>query len=96
MVQTLAVTDYITSLAKAEALLGISASHDPDFFDEWTTELPPLDAAAKQRLDQIKQRCLYHRQYGHVVSPILELAGFYDPPFHLRSEVSVKFELERI
>ena len=29
-----------------------------------------------------------------VISPILELAGFYDPPFHLRSEVSVKFELE--
>jgi hypothetical protein len=37
MVQTLAVTDYITSLAEAEALLGISASNDPDFFDKWTT-----------------------------------------------------------
>jgi hypothetical protein len=94
MVQTLAATDYITSLAEAEVLLGISASHNPDFFDEWTTELPQLDASTKQRLDQIKQRCLYYRQYGHVIAPILELAGFYDPPFHLRSEVSVKFELE--
>jgi predicted type IV restriction endonuclease len=103
MVQTLAVTDHITSLAEAEQLLGISPSHDPAFFPEWTVGLPSLTDAQQQRLDQIKQRYLYHRQYGHllenavnflVISPILELAGFYDPPFHLRSEVSVKFELE--
>jgi hypothetical protein len=107
MVQTLAVTDYITSLAEAEALFGITMSRDPDFFSEWAAEHPPLPIAQQQRLDQIKQRYLYHRQYGHllenavnflVISPILELAGFYDPPFHLRSkgrsEVSVKFELE--
>jgi hypothetical protein len=103
MVQTLAVTDHITSLAEAEALLGISPSRDPAFFSEWTVDLPALMESQQQRLDQIKQRYLYHRQYGHllenavnflVISPILELAGFYDPPFHLRSEVSVKFELE--
>jgi hypothetical protein len=103
MVQTLAVTDHITSLAEAEQLLGIVASRDPNFFPEWTIGLPSLTPAEQQRLDQIKQRYLYHRQYGHllenavnflVISPILELAGFYDPPFHLKSEVAVKFELE--
>ncbi len=96
-------SDHITSLAEAEQVLGVSASLDPAFFPEWTIDLPSLTDAQKQRLDQIKQRYLYHRQYGHllenavnflVISPILELAGFYDPPFHLRSEVSVKFELE--
>ncbi len=103
MVQTLAVTDYITSLAEAERLLGVAASRDPDFFAEWPIDRSLLTDVEQQRLDQIKQRYLYHRQYGHllenavnflVISPILELAGFYDPPFHLRSEVSVKFELE--
>lgn len=41
-------------------------------------------AIAQQRLDQIKQRYLYHRQYGHllegavnfiVIAPLLEMAG---------------------
>jgi hypothetical protein len=27
-----------------------------------------------------------------VIAPLLELAGFYDPPFHLRSEASVRVE----
>jgi predicted type IV restriction endonuclease len=103
MVQTLAVTEHITSLAEAEQLLGIRASQDPNFFDEWITDTGVLSLAQQQRLDQIKQRYLYHRQYGHllenavnflVISPILELAGFYDPPFHLKSEVSVRFEVE--
>jgi hypothetical protein len=102
MVQTLAITEHVTSLAEAERLFGLSASSDPNFFAEWMTGLPSLTVAQQQRLDQIKQRYLYHRHYGHllenavnflVVSPILELAGFYDPPFRLRSEVSVKFEL---
>ncbi len=103
MVQTLAITDHITSLAEAEERLGISLNRDPEFFTEWVIDRSSLTEAQQQRLDQIKQRYLYHRQYGHllenavnflVISPILELAGFYDPPFHLRSEVSVKFELE--
>lgn len=50
----------------------------------------------------MKQRYLYHRQYGHllegavnflIVAPLLELAGFYDPPFHLRSEASIRLEI---
>jgi hypothetical protein len=103
MVQTLAVTEHITSLAEADKMMGLQASQDPGFFDEWITDLGVLSPAEQQRLDQIKQRYLYHQQYGHllenavnflVISPILELAGFYDPPFHLKSEVSVKFELE--
>jgi predicted type IV restriction endonuclease len=56
-----------------------------------------------RRLDLIKQRYFYHRQYGHllegavnfiVIAPLLEMAGFYDPPFHLRSEASIRIDLE--
>lgn len=73
-----------------------------DFFLEWTTQLAKLTDGEQARLDRIKQRYLYHCQYGHllenavnflVISPLLELAGLYDPPFFLRSEVPVQFEV---
>jgi hypothetical protein len=103
MVQVLAVTDYINSLAEAEAQFGLSRNDDAAFFSEWSSNLPELSAAEQQRLDLIKQRYLYHRQYGHllegavnfiVIAPLLEMAGFYDPPFRLRSEASIRLELE--
>lgn len=102
MVQLRAVTDYITSLAEAEQVYGLVRSQNPNFFTEWQTGLGRLEEEMESRLDLLKSRYLYHRQYVYllesamnflVVSPLLELAGFYDPPFRLRSEVSVQFEL---
>jgi hypothetical protein len=102
MAQSLAINDYIDSLAEAETRFGLSYRSDPDFFTEWRAELPPLTSTEQQRLDLIKQRYLYHRQYGHlleggvnfiVIAPLLELAGFYDSPFRLRSEASIRIEI---
>ena len=103
MVQLLAVTDYIDSLAIAEQEFGIHRNNDPAFFTEWCQDLSELNTTDHQRLDLIKQRYLYQRQYGHllegavnfvVIAPLLELAGFYDPPFRLRSEASIRLEIE--
>lgn len=103
MTQVLPITDYIDSLAEAEAQFGLSKNNDPLFFTEWSNNLPALSSEEQQRLDLIKQRYLYHRQYGHmlegavnfiVIAPLLEMAGFYDPPFHLRSEASIRLNLE--
>ena len=103
MVQVLAITDYIESLAEAETRFGLSRNDEPLFFTEWSSNLPEITPSEQQRLDLIKQRYLYHRQYGHllegvvnfiVIAPLLELAGFYDPPFRLRSEASVRLEIE--
>lgn len=103
MVQVLGITDYIDSLAEAETRFGLSCNNESSFFTEWSSDLPELTESEKERLDLIKQRYLYHRQYGHllegvvnfiVIAPLLELAGFYDPPFRLRSEVSVRLEIE--
>jgi hypothetical protein len=103
MVQTLAITDYIDSLAEAETRFGLSRNDDPAFFTEWLDDLPEITLVEQQRLDLTKQRYLYHRQYRHllegavnfiVISPLLELAGFYDPPFRLRSEASIRLEVE--
>ena len=105
MVQLLAVTEYITSLAEVDRTYKIAASVNPAFFPEWTTQLKDLTEAEQARLDLIKRRYLYHRQYGHllengvnflVISPLLELAGLYDPPFLLRSELPVQFEVEAV
>lgn len=105
MTQVLAITDYdyIDSLAEAEAQFNIARNDNPLFFTEWSNNLPALSPEEQQRLDLIKQRYLYHRQYGHmlegavnfiVIAPLLEMAGFYDPPFHLRSEASIRLNLE--
>lgn len=103
MALVVAVTDAITSLAEAQTAFGLSESGDPNFFREWIDGLPDLTPQDQSRLDQIKGRYLYHRQYGHllenavnflVISPLLELAGLYDAPFRLRSEVGVRLELE--
>jgi hypothetical protein len=103
VVQTLAVTDHIDSLAEAETQFGLVRTDNPLFFPEWTRDLQELSVVEQQRLDLTKQRYLYHRQYGHllegavnfiVIAPLLEMAGFYDPPFHLRSEASIRLELK--
>jgi hypothetical protein len=103
MSEILAITDYIDSLAEAEMRFRLSHNDDPAYFTEWLEPLPTLMPVEQQRLDQVKQRYLYHRQYGHllegavnfiVIAPLLEMAGFYDPPFRLRSEASIQLAIE--
>jgi hypothetical protein len=102
MVQTYAITDAIDSLGQVESRFGVSPTSEPDFFREWQGALPQLNAGEEQRLDLIKERYLRHRKYGHllegavnfiVIAPLLEMAGFYDHPFQLRSEASVRIEI---
>ena len=101
MVQAYPITETVTTLAEAEAKFHLSAQTDPRFFHEWKADLPDFSEAEQSRLDVIRQRYLYHHKYGAlakstvnfiVISPLLELAGFFDPPFRLRSEVSVVVE----
>ena len=100
MVQT-AVTQVIQSLADLEENFRVSRSANPDFFMEWRTNLSSLLEFESVTLNQVRDRFRYQRHQGPVaegtvnaivVSPLLGLAGFYDPPFHLRSEVSVALQ----
>jgi hypothetical protein len=101
MMQT-AVTKAIKTLNELEARFGLQRAESDRFFPEWAEELPPLADSEKAALDRIKTRYLYHSQMGAVaegavnlivVSPLLELAGFYDPP-RIRSEVTVELTTE--
>ncbi|MGB5770867.1 MAG: type I restriction endonuclease subunit R, partial [Crocosphaera sp.] len=51
----------------------------------------------------MRRRYLYQRSQGHLLegtvilllaSPLLMIAGFYDPPFKIKAEQSVKITLE--
>ena len=103
MVQTYPNTEVVTTLIEAESKFGLTPSSEPEFFWEWSVDLPKLNESEQVRLNLIKQRYQYHRKYGQlaestvnaiIVSPLLELAGFFDPPSRLRSEASVKFAVD--
>lgn len=73
------------------------------FFLEWNTSLPNLTDAEKSGLADLRRRYLYQRSLAHLLestvmllfaSPLLTLAGFYDPPFQLKAEESVQLTLE--
>ena len=74
-----------------------------DFFAEWTADLPSLTAQEQASIDRLKQRYDYHRTDGIllevtinlvVTAPLLELLGFIDPPFRLKSPYGMALELE--
>ncbi|MHC0068611.1 type I restriction endonuclease [Nostoc sp. UIC 10890] len=61
-------------------------------------DLPALSEAEQTRLEQVRQNYLYQISDGSlleetvkmvVLSPLLELAGFYQAPYRFKTEVSV-------
>lgn len=94
-----AVTQVIKTLNHVHQKLGLRRATDSQFFTEWFEGLPQLTALEQETLDLIRQRFRYHREEGQVtegsvnaivVSRLMELAGFYDPPFRLRSELPIE------
>lgn len=63
MVQT-AVTQVVKTLNDVHQRFGLRRSPDEQFFTEWHTNLPSLDASEQATLDQIRQRFRYHREEG--------------------------------
>ena len=99
---SVAITEAITTLAEAEQRFYLIRTEDERFFSEWNTDLPNLTDAEKSGLADLRRRYLYQRSLGHLLestvmllfaSPLLTLAGFYDPPFHLKAEEAVQLTL---
>lgn len=100
---SIAITDAITTLAEAERRFQLSRTEDDAVFSEWQTCLPHLSSFEQTALDELRQRYLYQRSEGQLLegtvtlllaSPLLAIAGFYDPPFRVRAEASVQLTLE--
>ncbi|MEG4530788.1 type I restriction enzyme HsdR N-terminal domain-containing protein [Microcoleus sp. D2_18a_D3] len=103
MAKVIAVTEAIKSLAEAESRLNLSRTEDEAFFTEWQTELPSPSDSEQTALDTLRRRLLYHRADGEllegavtllVASPLLELAGFYDPPFRMKAEAAIEIAID--
>ena len=99
---TIAVTEAIKTLAEAERIFNLQRTEDEEFFLEWQTNLPNLSDTEKAELNQLRKRYLYQRSQSHLLeqtvmllfaSPLLAIAGFYDPPFQVRAEESVQINL---
>ena len=100
--QTLAVTEAVTTIVEAEQKFGLSRSELKDFFTEWYDELPEMNSSDRASLEVLWRRYIYHRSSGHLlestvmlllVSPLLTITGLYDPPFLLKVEESVLIKI---
>ncbi len=103
MVSSIGITDNIKSLKDLQTRCNLTQADSDRFFYEWIDELPELNQQEQAGIARIKQRYDYHRVDGLllegtinllVVSPLLELAGFLDPPYRIRSPYGVALELE--
>src|SRR4028119_1960282 len=100
MAKVIAATEAIKSLAEAESRLNLSFPEDEAFFTEWQVQLPSPSGSEQTAVDTLRRRLLYHRADGEllegavtllVASPLLELAGFYDPPFRMKAEAAIPY-----
>lgn len=68
------------------------------FFQEWLGDFPALTAEQRKTLDQVKASYRYLLEYPImesivkmvVLSPLLNIAGFYGPPFRVTGETDIK------
>ncbi|HBL10674.1 MAG TPA: restriction endonuclease subunit R [Cyanobacteria bacterium UBA11162] len=101
MIQTIAAREI--TLYELEANFDIQLVEEDQFFREWQDNLPEITDAEKQRLDRVKASYTNLTKYPPllentvkmvVLSPLLDLAGFYLHPFHIKSEKSVEIAEE--
>jgi len=95
MVETIQARDM--SLYELEEQFGLQLVTNADFFTEWTHDLPSLNDAENLSLLRVKSNYLNltkRRPMSEeavkmvVLSPLLDLAGFYQPPFEIETEKS--------
>ncbi|MBD2450943.1 restriction endonuclease subunit R [Nostoc sp. FACHB-152] len=81
---------------------GLQLADDEQFFWEWRQNLPELTQLEQQLLDEVKAEYLHLSKYPIlkpvvkmvVLSPLLRLAEFYQPPFYIASEQEVEISSE--
>lgn len=96
MVQIIQAKDI--SLNQLIEQFSLQRSDDENFFREWQDNLPKLNELEKQNIEEIKTEYQHLSRYPIlepvvkmvVLSPLLRLAGFYQPPFYIASEQEVE------
>ena len=86
------------SLMDLQERFGVERDYTDSFFREWLLKDDSLSTYEEQTLDRIRQnyRCIIKSKPLEevvklvVIAPLLDLAGFYQPPFSIRAEVSTR------
>jgi hypothetical protein len=93
------------TLAYLKKKFALSKSEDEQFFTEWFDYMPEISELEKQYLDRVKNNYLNVLENAPlleeavklvVLSPLLDLAGFYRPPFYIATEETVEIKEEII
>jgi predicted type IV restriction endonuclease len=85
-----------------EQRFGLSQTEDSAFFEEWQEPLPPLTLEEQHRLARVqasyanldRRSVLENTVKLAVVAPLLDLAGFFLPPFYVDTEKEVQLTAE--
>ncbi len=102
-VMTLMIQAKNLTLSDLEAKFGLRPTDDDHFFSEWLDNLPQLPDLDKQSLDRVEDNyfnLLKYRPLSEnlvkmvVLSPLLDLAGFYRSPFRVETEASIQISAE--
>jgi hypothetical protein len=93
------------TLAYLKEKFALNKSEDEQFFIEWFENLPTISELEKQYLDRVKANYLSLLENAPlledavklvVLSPLLDLAGFYRPPFSIATEESIEISEDEI
>ncbi len=91
------------TLLELEERYGLSLTTAEDFFTEWQSDGGALTDSETLMLDRVKQNfdrlfksppLLENSVKMVLLSPLLDLAGFYHDPFRIESETSIEVESE--
>jgi hypothetical protein len=102
MVQTIPISENITTLNQVQARFNLRRTENDQFFTEWFADLPPLTDQEQELLDRIKRKYVYQRADSFlseetiklvVLSPLLDLAGFYEAPFRFQAETPIEIAI---
>lgn len=86
------------TLAQLEQAYGLQLMEDEAFFSEWQEPLPALTSLEQERLERVKRSyanlerrsVLENTVKLAIVAPLLDLAGFFLPPFYVETEKPVE------
>lgn len=90
------------TLSDLRQRFGVQLGSDDHFFDNWLDQSPQINEAEIVALERLKRNYEYLSQEDPpleevvklvVVSPLLDLAGFYQPPFLIKAELGTTLEV---
>ena len=100
MVQTIQASDI--TLAALTAKFGLTLVREPDFFPEWQVSAE-VNGLERTILNRVQANFLAFMEHPPVLensvkmvvlSPLLDLAGFYQMPYRIETETSIELEME--